>query len=167
MSSRNEGRGRRARKEERKETNPSVLDSLLPGSSSLTDTDDNVDSLVSSVESLSVTLRSVPNHGEGIVLEVPSRAKSRERRKKDQVSLELSEANAGRGSIDWRAGRRYINSLLELGQRPVSSLVDILLGSSEVEGLDTSLFDSRDSAQKKGGRTKKVDSMARWKEKSV
>jgi hypothetical protein len=48
---------------------PTVLLSLLPGLSTLSDTDNDLDTLVSGVEGLTVTLRSVTNHGEGVVLE--------------------------------------------------------------------------------------------------
>lgn len=50
--------------------NPSILLSLLPGLSSLADTDDDVKALVASVKSLAVTLGSVTNHGKSIILEV-------------------------------------------------------------------------------------------------
>jgi hypothetical protein len=49
---------------------PSVLLSLLPGLSTLSDTDNDLDTLVSGVEGLTVTLRSVTDHGKGVVLEV-------------------------------------------------------------------------------------------------
>lgn len=49
---------------------PSVLLGLLPRLSSLADTDDDVDTVVASVESLSVTLGSVPDESERVVLEV-------------------------------------------------------------------------------------------------
>jgi hypothetical protein len=77
--------------------NPTVLDSLLPRSTVLTDTDDNVQALVTSVEGLTVTLRAVTDHGKGLTLEV----------------------------------------VLELLSGPVGTLVDGLLGTGKVEGLDT------------------------------
>jgi hypothetical protein len=49
---------------------PSVLDSLLPRSAVLANTDDDVDSVVAGVESLSVTLGTVTDDSEGVVLEV-------------------------------------------------------------------------------------------------
>jgi hypothetical protein len=48
---------------------PTVLLSLLPGFSTLSDTDNDLDTLVSGVEGLTVTLRSVTDHGKGVVLE--------------------------------------------------------------------------------------------------
>jgi hypothetical protein len=57
-----------ARKEEK--THPAILLSLLPGLTTLTDTDNNVDAVVAGVETLSVTLRAVTDEGEGVVLEV-------------------------------------------------------------------------------------------------
>ena len=48
---------------------PTVLLSLLPGLSTLSDTDNDLDTLVSGVEGLTVTLRSVTDHGKGVVLE--------------------------------------------------------------------------------------------------
>ncbi len=50
--------------------NPSVLLSLPPGLSTLTDTNNDVETLVASVKTLSVTLGSVTDHGKSIVLEV-------------------------------------------------------------------------------------------------
>lgn len=49
--------------------NPTVLLSLLPRFSTLSDTDNDLDTLVSGVKRLTVTLRSVTDHGEGVVLE--------------------------------------------------------------------------------------------------
>jgi hypothetical protein len=48
---------------------PTVLLSLLPGLSTLSDTDNDLDTLVSGVEGLTVTLRTVTDHGKGVVLE--------------------------------------------------------------------------------------------------
>lgn len=39
--------------------------------STLSDTDDDLDTLVSGVETLAVTLRTVTDHGKGVILEVP------------------------------------------------------------------------------------------------
>jgi hypothetical protein len=69
----------------------------------LPDTDDDVDAVVTGVETLTVALRAVTDEGEGVVLEV----------------------------------------LLQLRQRPVSSLEDGLLGTGKVEGLDSSLVDEK------------------------
>lgn len=49
---------------------PAVLDSLLPGSTILADTDDDVHAVVTEVEALAVTLGTVADEGEGVVLEV-------------------------------------------------------------------------------------------------
>ena len=49
---------------------PAVLDSILPRLSVLADTNDDVEAIVTEVETLTVTLRSVANEGEGVVLEV-------------------------------------------------------------------------------------------------
>lgn len=43
--------------------------------STLSDTDDDLDTLVSSVETLTVTLRTVTDHGKGVILEVPGSAR--------------------------------------------------------------------------------------------
>lgn len=48
---------------------PTVLLSLLPGLSTLSDTNNDLDTLVSGVEGLTVTLRSVTDHGKGVILE--------------------------------------------------------------------------------------------------
>ena len=78
-------------------TYPAVLNGLFPGLTALTDTDDDVQAIVTGVETLSVSLRAVADKSEGIVLEV----------------------------------------VLELGKGPVASLIDNLLGASEVQSLDT------------------------------
>lgn len=48
---------------------PSVLDRLLPRSTVLANSDDNLDTVVAGVESLSVSLGTVTDDGEGVVLE--------------------------------------------------------------------------------------------------
>jgi hypothetical protein len=50
--------------------NPSILDGLLPGSTILTDTNDDIEAVVTEVETLTVTLGAVADKGEGVVLEV-------------------------------------------------------------------------------------------------
>lgn len=60
-----------------------------------------------------MTLRSVSNHSKSVILEVPNR----------ELGLNL-----------WVT----LSSLLQLVNGPVGSLVDLLLGSSKVESLDTS-----------------------------
>lgn len=50
--------------------NPAVLDGLLPGSTILADTDNDVQTLVTEVETLTVTLGAVADQGKGVVLEV-------------------------------------------------------------------------------------------------
>lgn len=50
---------------------PSVLLSLLPGLTALSDTDDDFDTVVSGVEGLAVTLGAVADHGKSVILEVP------------------------------------------------------------------------------------------------
>ena len=52
---------------------PSVLLGLLPGSTALSDTDNDVETVVTGVERLTVTLGSVTDHGKGVVLEVAAR----------------------------------------------------------------------------------------------
>jgi hypothetical protein len=50
--------------------NPAVLDRILPRLTVLSDTDDNVQAIVSEVETLAVALRAIADQSEGIVLEV-------------------------------------------------------------------------------------------------
>lgn len=49
---------------------PSILLGLLPGSTVLSHTNNDVQSVVAKVETLTVTLRSVSDQSEGVVLEV-------------------------------------------------------------------------------------------------
>ena len=49
---------------------PAILKSLLPGLAALSDTDDDVQAVVTEVETLTVTLGTVADKGEGVVLEV-------------------------------------------------------------------------------------------------
>ena len=78
-------------------TYPAVLLRLLPALTVLADTDDDVQAIVTGVETLSVSLRAVANESKSVILEV----------------------------------------VLELGEGPVTSLVDDLLSASKVQGLDT------------------------------
>jgi len=50
--------------------NPAVLDRILPRLTVLSDTNDNVQAVVSEVETLAVALRAIADQSEGIVLEV-------------------------------------------------------------------------------------------------
>lgn len=50
--------------------NPAILFGLLPAGAVFSDTDDDVESVVAEVETLSVTLRAVSNECESVVLEV-------------------------------------------------------------------------------------------------
>ena len=76
---------------------PTVLLGGLPGSTILSNTNDDVKTVVSQVKTLAVTLGTVTNEGKSVVLEV----------------------------------------VKELLSGPVSTLVDDLLGTSKVNGLDT------------------------------
>ena len=49
---------------------PTILLGLLPGFTTLSDTDNDLETLVSGVEGLTVALGSVTDHGKGVVLEV-------------------------------------------------------------------------------------------------
>jgi len=77
--------------------NPAILDGLLPRSTILADTDDDIETLVTQVQTLAVALGAITDEGKGVVLEV----------------------------------------LLELLTGPIGTLVDILLDTGEVNGLDT------------------------------
>jgi hypothetical protein len=68
---------------------------LPPALAVLTDTNDDIETVVTSIQALTVALRTVADESEGIILEV----------------------------------------VLELRERPVTSLVNNLLGASKVEGL--------------------------------
>ena len=70
---------------------------LSPALTVFPNTDDNIEAIVTSVETLSMSLRAVADESEGVVLEV----------------------------------------VLELGQGPVTPLVDDLLRASEVQSLDS------------------------------
>lgn len=50
--------------------NPAVLLSLLPRGAILANADDDIETVVAKVETLTVTLRAVTDEGEGIVLEI-------------------------------------------------------------------------------------------------
>lgn len=76
---------------------PAILNGLLPRSTILTDTDNDVQTVVTQVQTLTVTLGTVTDEGQSVVLEV----------------------------------------LLELLTGPIGTLVDVLLDTSEVNGLDT------------------------------
>jgi hypothetical protein len=49
---------------------PAILEGLLPGLTALSDTDDDVQAVVTEVETLAVALGTVADEGEGVVLEV-------------------------------------------------------------------------------------------------
>ena len=78
-------------------TYPAIVHRLLPTLTVLTDTDDDVDAIITRIEALTMPLRAITNHCERVVLEI----------------------------------------LLELGQGPVTALVHGLLGTSEIECLDS------------------------------
>lgn len=50
--------------------NPAILLGVLPGLSVLSDTNDDVEAVVTEVKTLAVTLRTVANEGQSVVLEV-------------------------------------------------------------------------------------------------
>ena len=50
--------------------NPAILLSVLPGLSVLSDTNNDVEAVVTEVKTLTVTLRTVTNEGQSVVLEV-------------------------------------------------------------------------------------------------
>jgi hypothetical protein len=50
---------------------PTVLLSLLPRFTTFSDTDDDLETVITGVQGLTVTLRTVTDHGEGVILEVP------------------------------------------------------------------------------------------------
>lgn len=49
---------------------PAILDGVLPGLALLSDSDDDVQAVVTQVKTLAVTLGTVADQGEGVVLEV-------------------------------------------------------------------------------------------------
>lgn len=51
-------------------THPTILESLLPALAALTNTNNDIQAIVTSVEALTVALRAVPNESKGIILEV-------------------------------------------------------------------------------------------------
>lgn len=51
-------------------SNPAILLSILPGLAVLSDTNNDVEAVVTEVKTLTVTLRAVANEGQGVVLEV-------------------------------------------------------------------------------------------------
>lgn len=51
-------------------TDPAILDGLLPTLAILADTDDDIETVVTGIQALSVTLRAIANEGEGVVFEV-------------------------------------------------------------------------------------------------
>lgn len=107
---------------------PTVLDGLLPGVTSLANPDDDVEAIVTQVETLSVTLRAIAEESKGVVLE---------------VVLELSRA-ASEHKCQYQHTRRQsicVNWFTpHLLKRPVVALVDLLLCSSKVNGLDSTLL---------------------------
>jgi hypothetical protein len=50
--------------------NPTITLRIFPAGAALSDTDDDIESVVAEVEALAVTLRAVTDEGEGVVLEV-------------------------------------------------------------------------------------------------
>ena len=62
----------RVRAEEVREgrTDPTILDGLFPALAVLADTNDNVEAVVTSIQTLAMALRAVADEGEGVVLEV-------------------------------------------------------------------------------------------------
>ena len=50
--------------------NPAICFSFLPRSTILSDTDDDIESIVAQIQALSVTLRSVTDQRKGVILEV-------------------------------------------------------------------------------------------------
>jgi hypothetical protein len=117
---------------------PTVLLGLLPGLSALSDTDDDVETLVSRVEGLSVTLGSVTNHGERVVLE---------------VAVVLSAAMPWRdGKSNNNTAEARLDSLLQLVKRPIGPLVDLLFCSGKVQGFDTSHTGGSDGGGQSGSR---------------
>jgi hypothetical protein len=54
--------------------NPTVFLGLLPGFTAFTDTDNDLEAVVSGVEGLTVTLGTVTDHGQGVVLEVAAKS---------------------------------------------------------------------------------------------
>lgn len=50
--------------------NPAILLGVLPGLAVLSDTDDDVQAVVAEVQALTVTLRTIADEGQGVVLEV-------------------------------------------------------------------------------------------------
>lgn len=51
-------------------SNPAILLSILPGLSVLSDTNDDVEAVVTEVKTLAVALRAIANEGQSVVLEV-------------------------------------------------------------------------------------------------
>lgn len=49
---------------------PAILDGLLPGCTVLSDTNDDIQAIVTEIETLAMALRSVADQGKSIVLEV-------------------------------------------------------------------------------------------------
>lgn len=84
------------------ETHPAILLSLLPGLTTLTNTDNNVEAVVAGVQALAVTLGAVTDEGEGVVLE---------------VLLELGKGPVCEKKEGKREGRRRKRSVSQLGRR--------------------------------------------------
>lgn len=112
--------------------NPAVLNGILPRLAILADTNDDVDAVVTEVETLAVTLRAVADESESVVLEVVlwewslklAINASLKRTNQDPVESQLVE-------------KSRIKTYLELLNGPVGTLVDILLVTGKVDGLDT------------------------------
>lgn len=55
---------------EEEKTNPAIFDGLLPALAILADTDDDVETVVTGIQALAMTLRAIADKGEGVVFEV-------------------------------------------------------------------------------------------------
>lgn len=60
-----EGEGKRGER-----TDPAIFNSLLPTLSVLADTNNDVEPIITSVQALAMSLRTIANEGEGIIFEV-------------------------------------------------------------------------------------------------
>lgn len=149
--------------------NPSILLSLLPGLTALSDTDDDFNTVVSGVEGLTVTLGAVADHGKSVIFEVPmgdGLAKMINMRwAKSGTAPEYQTATFSRAPrFPGDIPTRY--SLLQLRVWPVGSLVDDLLGTGKVERLDTSDTGSSDGVVKGngpwGGLSEEGEAPLRW-----
>lgn len=65
---------------------PTVLLGLFPGFTALSDTDDDLQAVVTGVEGLAVALGTVTDHGEGVILEVPAGDAKRDRAERKVIN---------------------------------------------------------------------------------